>query len=219
MSEQGDFLRKAFMTVYFQATEWLYGPLAWAYDAVAWLVSFGAWSRWRRDALAYLVPGRILETGFGTGSLLIEMTQRGLDVIGIDPSWPMQRVTRRKAARMGQEIKRLCGVVQRMPFSNSTFSNVLSTFPTNYISNSETLAEVHRILAPAGRWVIVGLGLRFKSRIKQFLVGWLLGDWENVWVRSFMQLAEDAGFTPRLIQHEAKTYLLTVLILEKNHET
>ena len=218
MSEQGDHFRNALIKAYQQATEWLYGPLAWAYDAVAWLVSFGAWSRCRRDALAYLIPGCILETGFGTGSLLIEMTQRGMDVIGMDPSWPMQRVTGRKAARLGQEINRLCGVVQRMPFANSTFSNVLSTFPTNYISDSQTLAEVDRILAPAGRWVIVGLGLRFKSHIKQFLAGWLLGDWENLWVRSFMQLAEEAGFTPQLVQHEAETYLLLVLILEKNHE-
>ena len=159
-----------------------------------------------------------METGFGTGSLLIEMTRRGLDVVGMDPSWPMHRVTGRKAVRTGQEIHRLCGVVQRLPFPSGTFSNVLSTFPTNDISDSDSLAEVHRILAPAGRWVIVGLGLRFKSEIKQFLAGWLLGDWENVWMHSFKQLARKAGFTPRLVQHEAETYLLPVLILEKNNE-
>ena len=218
MPEQREFYRKAFIKAYLQATEWLYGPLAWAYDTAAWLVSFGAWSRWRRDALAYLIPGRILETGFGTGSLLFEMTQRGCDVIGIDPSWPMQRVTGCKASRAEVSPRRLCGASQRLPFPVGSFANVLSTFPTNYISTPGTLAEVHRVLSPAGRWVIVGLGLRFKSQIKQFLAGWLLGDWENAWVISFTDLTKKAGFSPKLVRHETDAYSLPVLILEKNDD-
>ncbi len=218
MFEQRCFFHKAWLTAYLRATEWLYGPLAWAYDLAAWLVSFGDWSRWRRDALAYLSPGRILETGFGTGSLLIEMTRQGLDVIGIDASWPMQRVTGRKASRAEVSPLRLQAVAQRMPFPAGSFANVLSTFPTNYISDSDTLAEILRILSPHGRWVIVGLGLRVKSPLKQFLVGWLLGDWENAWVRSFIGVAKTAGYAPCLIQHETDAYLLPVLILEKKDE-
>ena len=215
MSEQRDFFRNVFIKAYFQATEWLYGPLAWAYDAAAWLVSFGAWSRWRRDSLVYLIPGRILETGFGTGSLLITMIQRGLDVTGLDASWPMHKVTGRKLARSNLSARRVCGLAQALPFQTHAFTNVLSTFPTNYISDPETLAEVQRILSPAGRWVIVGLGLRFKSRVKQFLAGWLLGDWENSWTQSFIRLAKKAGFDPKLVTHETEGYVLPVLILEK----
>ena len=38
MNQQSNFLRGVFVKIYLQATEWLYGPLAWAYDAAAWLV-------------------------------------------------------------------------------------------------------------------------------------------------------------------------------------
>ena len=193
-------------------------PLAWAYDLVAWLVSFGYWSRWRRDALAFLTPGKILETGFGTGSLMIEMKRRGLDVTGIDTSWQMQWVTGRKSLHQDLALRQICGRVQSLPFSQSMFSNVLSTFPTNYITDPDTLAEIYRVLTPAGRWVIVGLGLRFKSRVKQFLAGWFLGDWENTWIRSSTDRAEQAGFAPRLILYETDAYVLPILMLEKNHE-
>ncbi len=218
MPEQGNFLRKVFVKAYCLATEWLYGPLAGAYDAAAWLVSFGGWPRWRREALTFLVPGNILETGFGTGSLLIEMSRRGLDATGIEPSRQMQRVTEKKLARKSISIKRAYAEVQSLPFPKGAFSNVLSTFPTNYIADAETLAEVHRILTPAGRWVIVGLGLQFKSQFKQFLVGWLLGDWENYWVKAFIELAAGAGFTHKLIEHETKDAVLSIVILERNDD-
>jgi ubiquinone/menaquinone biosynthesis C-methylase UbiE len=218
MSGTGNFFRKIFIKVYLQAAEWLYGPFAWAYDAVAWLVSFGAWSRWRRDALAYLIPGLILETGFGTGSLLVELTQRGENVTGIDSSWRMHQVAGRKFARKGLYAKRICGVAQALPFPNDTFNNVLSTFPTNYIVDPDSLAEIHRILTPAGRWVITGLGLHFKSGFKQFLIGWLLGDFENFWINSFTDQVKRMGFAPRLVKHETKAYVLLILILEVNNE-
>jgi ubiquinone/menaquinone biosynthesis C-methylase UbiE len=218
MPKPGNFLMKALALAYFQAADWLYGPFAWAYEAVAWLVSFGAWSHWRRDALGYLVPGRVLETGFGTGSLLVEMKGRDLNVTGIDPSWPMQREAGRRAAQQGLQIKRLCGVAEQLPFPGGFFANVLSTFPTNYISERQTLLEVWRVLAVGGRWVIVGLGLRFKSRFKRFLAGWLLGDGEPPWIKSFINQAREAGFAPRLVQHEAEDVILPVLILEKSDE-
>jgi len=218
MAKNRNFFQEILIKAYLKATEWLYGPLAWAYDLSAWLVSFGYWSRWRQDALAYLKPGKILETGFGTGSLMIEMKRRGLDVTGIEASWQMQRVTGWKSSRRGLALRQVCGRVQSLPFSRSMFSSVLSTFPTNYISDPDTLAEIHRVLAPAGRWVIVGLGLRFKSRMKQFLAGWFLGDWENSWIKLFTDRAEQAGFAPRLILCETDAYILPVLMLERNHE-
>ena len=101
---------------YLQATQLLYGPLAWAYDASAWLVSFGFWPRWRQDSLAYLSPGNVLEIGFGTGSLLIEMRRRSLDVTGIEASWPMQRVTGRKMNHQRRPVPRVCGKAQSLPF-------------------------------------------------------------------------------------------------------
>lgn len=200
--------------IYLMAAEWLYHPFAWAYDAVAWLVSFGYWSQWRKDTLNYLKTGKILEIGFGTGSLLIEMTRRGLDVTGIEPSKQMQRVTARKLARVGLDINRVQGLVQHLPFRGGEFTNIISTFPTIYISDPVSLDEVRRVIEADGRWLILGLGLRFKSRFKRWVTGWLLGDWENAWIKAFINSAQMAGFTSQTIFHETAAYELPILVLE-----
>ena len=98
------------------ATELLYHSFAWAYDLVAWLVSFGQWAQWRRDSLDYLQPGSVLEVGFGTGELLIEMSEMGLNVVGVELSPQMHRVTRRKLRKRALSPSRECAAaVKRCP--------------------------------------------------------------------------------------------------------
>jgi len=81
------------------ATYRLYHEFAWAYDVVSWLVSLGHWAGWRRIALDHVIGRRVLEVGFGTGELLIEMACRDLHVYGLECSPAMQRVTARKMVR------------------------------------------------------------------------------------------------------------------------
>lgn len=218
MKHQQSILRKWVVKGYLWATELLYHRLAWAYDFVAWLVSLGNWSRWRLDALKYLKPGNILETGFGTGSLLIEMSERKYDVIGLEPSPEMQRVTSRKLNRKGQTIKRLRGRTEAIPFSSFSFANVISTFPSGYIVQDETLKEIHRILQQEGRLVVVGLGVRNKSGLMQWLTKWFLEDMDDVLVQQLSAKAERIGFKPTRIRHETDTYSLPVLILERSDD-
>ena len=203
------------MKIYQWAAESLYHRFAWAYDIVAWLVSFGYWSQWRRDALGYLIPGKVLETGFGTGSLLIEMAQRGMDVVGLELSNQMHQITQGKLNGKGLAIKRVRGRIQNLPFYSSALENVLSTFPTNYIFHPNSLREVHRILFLHGRWVITGVGVQFKSAWKHFFVGWFLGGGENPWMEDFIQQAQQSGFQVRVKHHESSAYILPIIILEK----
>jgi ubiquinone/menaquinone biosynthesis C-methylase UbiE len=208
---------KWWVKAYIWATELLYHSFAWAYDFTAWLVSFGCWSQWRLDAVDYLQPGTILEVGFGTGSLLIELTARKLPVIGLEPSLEMQRVARRKINHSHINARRVMARSDAVPFASDTFNNVIATFPSGYIAQGDSLDEIHRVLNECGRLVIVGLGARFNSNIKRWLTSWFLGDASGVIIERMLDLAKQHGFTGELVQHDGDSYQLPVLILEKCH--
>lgn len=215
MNNPNNFNRLWYIRAYLWAADQLYHAFAWAYDAVAWGVSFGHWADWRLDALQALQPGNVLEVGFGTGALLMEMTTRGMDVIGLELSSQMHRVVGRKLQRSSITVKRIRGRAEAMPFAEAIFANVLVTFPSNYIAHDATLDEIHRVLGEAGRLVIVGLGVRFKSSWKRWLTGWFLGDESSDLINQYRSNAEQYGFIGMVIEHETPDYTLPILILER----
>ena len=204
--------------VYVWATDLLYHSFAWAYDLVAWLVSFGGWAQWRRDALDYLQPGSVLEVGFGTGELLIEMAEMGLDVVGLEFSPQMQRVTRRKLRQRNLSIPCARGRSEALPFRNDSFDNLVVTFPSNYIARAETLSAFYRVLKGQGRVVVAGLNVRFTPRWKNVLTGWFLNDSTGRFVKLLADEAGKAGFLARVISHGDIDYVQPILILEKPDE-
>lgn len=132
-----------------------YREFAWTYDAVAWLVSRGLWRRWTLAALPYL-DGRILELGCGTGHIQAALAaQSSVRVIGLDASPQMLALTQRRVRRARRSVRLLRAVGQALPFASGRFDTVLATFPTEYILHPATAAEIARVLAPAGRLVIV----------------------------------------------------------------
>lgn len=203
------------LKAYLWGTELLYHSFAWAYDIVAWLVSFGWWAQWRRDALDYLQDGSILELGFGTGALLLTIAERGYDVVGLELSAEMHRVTTRKLKRQGVQVRRIRGSSITLPFGSGLFDNVVSTFPSNYILQKATLKEIHRVLSPAGRVVVVGLGVRFKSRWKNWLTRWFLSDGSERYTELFQAEAEKTGFKSKIFLCDRENYSLPVLLMER----
>lgn len=218
MRNQGSFIRQWGLKAYYWAAELLYHPFAWTYDFVAWLVSFGYWSRWRLDALHYLTAGTILEIGFGTGELLIEMTSRGYDVVGLELSPQMHRVTGHKLRRVGHEVKRLRGRAEAIPLPSGFFNNVVSTFPSNYILHDDTLQEIYRVLGEDGRLVIVGMGVQYTDGLRRWLTGWIFAGNQEAWIEYFLKKVEKFGYKSTVIEHKHQAYSLPVLILECDHE-
>ncbi len=214
MKKQVGVFSQLILRLYIWATELLYHQLAWAYDLVAWLVSFGSWAQWRRDALDYLVPGRILETGFGTAALLITMKERGYDVMGLELSPAMHAIARRKIARRGLIIDRVQARTEAVPFPENSFKNIVVTFPTSYIAKNATWASFHRLLSAGGRVIVVGLGVRFDTLLLRWMTQWFLADSSKTMLRWISDQASAGGFAVSFVEHVGRGYRLQVLIAE-----
>lgn len=132
-----------------------YHEFAWTYDIVAWLVSRGLWYRWTLAALPY-VRGSVLEVGCGTGFMQCALAARydGC-VVGLDESAQMLGLTQRRARRTGQQVRLLRGSAQVLPLASGSVRSVLATFPSDYIVQPATLAEIRRVLSADGRLVVV----------------------------------------------------------------
>ena len=133
----------------------LYHPLAFTYDAVAAVVSFGQWRRWVLRASEMVAGQRILELGFGPGHLQMHLHQQGREVFGLDQSAQMAHQAYRRLKRGGFSPRLARGQAQVLPFASGSFDSVVATFPTQYIVQPDTLAEIYRVLRPGGRLVVL----------------------------------------------------------------
>jgi ubiquinone/menaquinone biosynthesis C-methylase UbiE len=51
------------------------------------------------------------------------------------------------------------GIAQQLPFPNESFDTIVATFPTEYITDPHTLAEVKRCLSNEGRFIVLPAAL------------------------------------------------------------
>ena len=156
---------KIFLRFFFKL---LYHQLAFAYDLVAGAVSFGQWKNWIMSVIPFIEGTRILEIGHGPGHLqrvLLTLPPgshrpdvfsggqaRQLSVAGIDESAQMGWLAKRNTDDSARLTR---GLAQSLPFKSESFDTVISTFPAEYITHPQTLAEVRRCLSDRGRFIIL----------------------------------------------------------------
>ncbi|MFH1186524.1 MAG: methyltransferase domain-containing protein [Chloroflexota bacterium] len=135
----------------------IYHDLAFAYDSVAAAVSLGRWQTWIEAVLPFINGRRILELGHGTGRLLEALAGRESSrAFGLDESSEMAMLARRRTMKSGTAPAGLIrGLAQRLPLSTASFDCIVSTFPTEFIYDQETLSEIHRVLRPGGCLIVL----------------------------------------------------------------
>jgi ubiquinone/menaquinone biosynthesis C-methylase UbiE len=146
--------------------------IRWAsyYDLVTNVLTLGQARRLRKTTVdqALIKPGdSVLDVGCGTGEVTLLAKTRAANgkVYGIDPAPEMIAVARSKAARKKLEIDFRVGVIEALPFPDSSIDVVTSSLMMHHLPEDlkvRGLAEIYRVLRspdpvsgkPGGRLLI-----------------------------------------------------------------
>ncbi len=152
LSEKGEQIREMF------------SDIAPRYDFLNRLLSFGIDRRWRRLAVKctrWTEGGRILDVATGTGDVALEIARQTPDsvsIVGIDITEGMVVLGREKVAQSpyAKRITLEIAPCEAIPFPDNTFDSVTIAFGIrNVVDRRQGLAEMHRVLKPGGKAVIL----------------------------------------------------------------
>lgn len=117
----------------------------------------GQWRQWQRQIVPRLQGHDVLELGCGLGDLLADMLEAGYACRAVEHSPQMVAAARATLHKrqIGSPSLILQGSAQHLPFADHSFDNVVSTFPSEYIYEPATLAEIERVLRPGGRLLVI----------------------------------------------------------------
>lgn len=140
----------------------MFDSISGNYDFLNHFLSLGIDIRWRKKAIKLLASGKpklILDVATGTGDFAVETLKLNPDkVIGVDISEGMLEVGRKKIKDKGYDgrIELKSGDSENLPFEENKFDAVIVAFGVRNFENLEKgLAEMHRVLKPGGRMVVL----------------------------------------------------------------
>ena len=197
----------------------LYHQLAWAYDGVSWLVSGGNWRTWQRVALSRVAGPRVLELGFGTGSLLCDLAETASQVWGLELSAQMMRIARRKLHLHGLCPRMVRGRGQALPFASGAFDSLMVTFPSPFIVESGTLREVSRVLRTGGRLVVIPQAYPRRRGLLDLLCSWLFGATGVAVSPPWKEMLEPAGLHTTVEELQLGNSTVQVVTANKGEES
>ncbi len=166
---------------------------------------------------------RVLEVGFGTGDLLIEMARRGWAVWGLDLSPAMHRITARKLRKHGLRVPRTRAWAEAMPFPDAAFDAVVATFPAEFILQRPALCEFARVLRspdpaegrPGGRLIVTGASFVVDDPalhcVFQRVFGSAAADQRFAWIEHVAQ----AGLQVSVVEQPGRWVRPQIIIAEK----
>ena len=146
----------------------MFDRIAHRYDLLNRLLSGGQDVVWRKKVSRYLSDRpqqRVLDLATGTGDLLISMARNNARVAsgtGIDMAEKMLDVGREKLARLNLDdrLELRVGDATRIPYEANAFDAVTISFGIrNVIDVPAGLGEMHRVLNPGGRAIVLEFSL------------------------------------------------------------
>ncbi len=186
-----------------------------SYDTSAARVEFDRWSRsYDRDPLQLFFFGpshrmlldairptdaRVLDVGCGTGVFASKVLDRfpRTSVWGLDLSDGMLAQCHARLRAADGRLHLIRGDSERLPFADDAFDVVTCAHSFHHYPHQDRVAsEMHRVLRPGGRLLIIdGDRDRLWGRfLFDVLVVWMEGDVHHLSAPAFHALYERAGF-------------------------
>lgn len=147
----------------------MFNDIAPRYDFLNRLLSCGRDRYWRKRAVVRLAPRtgeRFLDIATGTADVALEIArnspEREVHVVGMDFSESMLDRARQKIDSLGMAgtIQLETGSAECLPFEDNSFDGTTTAFGVrNFSDVVQSLREMHRVLKPGGRCVILEFSL------------------------------------------------------------
>ena len=154
----------------------MFSDIAPRYDLLNRLLSCGQDRYWRKRAVTRLSPQageRFLDVATGTADVALEIVRRvpegTIQVVGVDFSEKMLELAQQKIESEGRAdaIQLKSGSAENLPFEDNYFDGTTTAFGVrNFSDVNRSLSEMHRILKPGGRCVILEFSLPQNSILK-----------------------------------------------------
>jgi ubiquinone/menaquinone biosynthesis C-methylase UbiE len=104
----------------------------------------------------------------------MELQAEGYSAFGVDESRQMARQALHRSQKKGGHPGLTRGYAQHLPFRDQVFDCVVSTFPSEFIFEPQTLLDIRRVLEPEGRLVIIPMAwISGENPLERFM-SWLL---------------------------------------------
>jgi demethylmenaquinone methyltransferase/2-methoxy-6-polyprenyl-1,4-benzoquinol methylase len=166
----------------------LFATIADRYDFITVALSYGQDQRWKRRVIALAAPRpglRVLDLATGTGDLAFAAAARGARVVGLDITYRMIELARRKSqpaspklAGAGGERRRalqfMVGDMLALPFPAASFDIVTTGYGLRNVPDlPQAIEEIRRVLAPGGQAVSLDFNRPASAWIRSVYLAYL----------------------------------------------
>ena len=142
------------------------------YDLINTVLTLGFDKSWREKAADNLIGTSVLDLGSGTGAAFDQLLN--YETTAIDPD--------KKMLELNTFENKVLGSAENLPFEDNSFDNVFCSFVWRNVSDTnKALEEVHRVLRPGGKFILLDMTrpknsfLRMLHKIGTFKVLHLIG--------------------------------------------
>lgn len=147
----------------------------------------------------------ILEIGVGTGNLANRFLSEGFHITGLDQSREMLNVAKEKFPK----LKLRLGEFLKIPFENSTFDIIVSTYAFHHLNDEEkgvAIKEMLRVLKNNGRIIIGDLMYQSEKEKQEIMI--------NLTRKQIDEIEDEYYSNIELLQSEFRKYGKSVNVFQ-----